>query len=154
MNDERSQAIEEIKQLKARYFRAIDLKDWALLKSVFAEDVILDYRAAATDPSGANLVPDSTGDILRGRDRAVETIEASLAGISTVHHGHMPEIEITGDATATGIWAMSDILGFPPGGAVSKMLGYGHYAETYVRTPEGWKIASLKLTRLRIETVP
>ena len=116
-------AIEDIKKLKARYFRAIDQKDWRLLKSTFADDVVLDYRAAATDPSGANLVPDATGDILLGSDLAIETIEASLEGISTVHHGHMPEIEITGDTTATALWPMSDILGFPAGGPVSKMLG-------------------------------
>ena len=145
-------AIEEIKQLKARYFRAIDRKDWPLLKSVFTDNVLLDYRAAATDPSGNNLVPDSTGEILQGNAAAVANIESSLSGISTVHHGHMPEIEILSETEATGLWAMSDILGFPAGGPVTKMLGYGHYEERYVRASEGWKIASLKLTRLRIET--
>ena len=30
--------------------------------------------------------------------------------------------------------------------------GFGHYHETYVRTPEGWRISSTRLTRLRVET--
>jgi hypothetical protein len=51
-------AIEDIKQLKDRYLRALVMKDWKLLRSVFADDATLDYRGEATDPSaGINAVP-------------------------------------------------------------------------------------------------
>jgi hypothetical protein len=33
------------------------------------------------------------------------------------------------------------------------LKGYGHYLETYRREPEGWRIASLQLTRLRVDDV-
>jgi hypothetical protein len=33
-------ACEEIRQLKARYFRAVDTKEWVLLTEVFAPDAI------------------------------------------------------------------------------------------------------------------
>jgi len=37
-------------------------------------------------------------------------LTASLAHVATVHHGHMPEIEILTERTARGIWAMEDKL--------------------------------------------
>ena len=41
MND-----IEQIKKLKARYFRALDAQDWELYASVFAPDVVVDTTRA------------------------------------------------------------------------------------------------------------
>ena len=40
---ERSLAIEEIKQVKARYFRCMDTKDWAGFEAGFAPDATVDY---------------------------------------------------------------------------------------------------------------
>jgi hypothetical protein len=39
---ERLEAIEEIKQLKARYFRCMDTKDWDGFTSVFAPEARMD----------------------------------------------------------------------------------------------------------------
>ncbi len=65
----------------------------------------------------------------------------------TVHHGHMPEITLTGSDTATGIWAMEDYVDWGRGKA---FRGYGHYHEHYAKDPDaGWQITNLKLTRLR-----
>lgn len=44
----RLEAIEDIRRLKAQYFRFVDLKDWASLKTVFAPDVEFDRSAAAS----------------------------------------------------------------------------------------------------------
>jgi len=74
--------------------------------------------------------------------------------VVTVHHGHMPEIELTSPTTATGIWSMEDKLRWPKGSVIREMHGYGHYRETYERTATGWRIKTLKLTRLRVDTVP
>ena len=78
----------------------------------------------------------------------------TLDGVQTTHHGHMPEIEFTSDTTAEGIWAMEDMLRWPKGAPIREMHGYGHYRETYVKLPEGWRIKSLKLTRLRVDVSP
>ena len=32
-------AVQEIKQVKARYFRAVDTKDWELYRSVFTDEI-------------------------------------------------------------------------------------------------------------------
>ncbi len=38
--------LEEIKKLKARYFRSLDSKDWETYRSVFTNDVVVDLRKA------------------------------------------------------------------------------------------------------------
>jgi len=132
--------IEAITQLKARYFRTMDTKDWAAMHEVFAPDVVID-----TTEDGAPLI--------EGRDAFLEFLAPTLADVTTVHHGHMPEIELTSDTTATGIWAMEDHLWWPEGSPLQHLHGYGHYHETYVKLPEGWRIQTLKLTRLRRDFV-
>ena len=38
--------VEAIKQLKARYFRAMDTKDWDAMRDVFTDDVVVDTTFA------------------------------------------------------------------------------------------------------------
>jgi limonene-1,2-epoxide hydrolase len=38
--------LEAIRQLKARYFRTLDTKDWAAMRQVFTDDVVMDTSAA------------------------------------------------------------------------------------------------------------
>ena len=44
---ERMTAIEDIRRLKARYFRCLDTKDWDGFRDVFASDGEMDMRAEA-----------------------------------------------------------------------------------------------------------
>ena len=82
--------VEAIKQLKARYFRTMDTKDWAGMRQVFTDDVVVDTT-------------DSGGGVVTGADAFVAFLQETLAGAVTVHHGHMPEITLTSPTTATGI---------------------------------------------------
>lgn len=134
--------IEEIKRLKARYFRALDTKDWDEWGQVFARDAVLE-------------VPEA--DVLRrGREDIVASVSAALTGARTVHHGHMPEIEITGPDSARGIWAMFDYVEWLPreSGERVGLLGFGHYHEEYVREDGAWRIAKTHLSRLRVDPLP
>jgi hypothetical protein len=138
-------AIEEIKQLKARYFRCMDTKDWSGFAQVFAADAIMDMSAEMRDGQ-------TEGDgITRGNEAIAEFVRGAVDPVTTVHHGHMPEIALTSDTTATGIWAMEDKLRWPDGAPIRTLHGYGHYHETYTRTADGWRIQSTRLTRLRID---
>ncbi len=130
--------IEAIKQLKARYFRLLDTKDWSGYREVFTPDVHVD-------------VSDAGGGVYDGVDEFLAMLEPTLRDVVTVHHGHTPEIEITSPTTATGIWAMEDLLRFPPGGPIAELHGYGHYHERYAKLDDGWRIASTKLVRLRLD---
>jgi uncharacterized protein (TIGR02246 family) len=134
---ERSADREAIQEVKARYFRFLDTKQWEAFAEVFTED--------ATMQSGPSGHPPVVGS-----SAIAAYVRASVERLVTVHHGHMPEIGFTGPDTATGIWAMYDQLRGPEGFA---MDGFGHYHETYRRGADGaWRIASTRLTRLRVES--
>ena len=132
--------VEAIKRLKARYFRTMDTKDWAGMRTVFADDVVVD-----TTESG--------GGAIAGADAFMAFLEETLRDVITVHHGHMPEIELTSETTATGIWAMEDHLWVSEGNPLPyrSLHGYGHYHETYEKVDGRWYIKTLKLTRIRVD---
>ncbi len=131
--------LEAIKQLKARYFRLLDTKQWEAFAEVFTEDATFDVTDDAGHEHGR----------LAGRETITAGIRRLIDAASTVHHGHMPEIELTGPATANGIWAMVDRVEFPSEGEPVGFRGYGHYHETYTKVADRWHIASLRLVRLR-----
>jgi len=133
--------IEAIKQLKARYFRFVDTKQWESLAELFTPDARADYTADAGPDAG----------LVQGGKQIARFISDAIGSARTVHHGHMPEIELTGPDTASGIWAMYDFVEFPSQGALAGLKGYGHYVETYRKTDRRWHIATLKLERLRVD---
>ncbi len=69
MND-----IEAIKQLKARYFRTMDTKDWSAMREQFCDDIRMDSS-------------DSGGDILEGADTCIDFLKSALADVLTVPTG-------------------------------------------------------------------
>lgn len=130
--------IELIKQLKARYFRCMDEKRWDDWGQCFTENATLDTRE-----DGAPIV--------QGRDQIQKMVGGAVDAAITIHHGHTPEIEITGEQSARGIWAMEDYLEFP-GSPPFTIHGRGHYHEEYEKCADGaWRIHSLKLTRLWVK---
>jgi SnoaL-like domain len=153
-NIERLMAVESVRVVKARYFRALDTKDWDLLRSIFCPDVACDYRNAATDPStGINHVAGPTEDILRGADMVIESLKQALSPMVTVHIGYSADIQIDDDTHASGIWGMNDILRLPGEGRLKKLFGYGFYHDTFERLSTGWGIKTLKLSRLSVDIV-
>jgi hypothetical protein len=149
-------AVEEIKRLKARYFRELDTKNWEGLDEVFTPDAVFDLRAvdSVRHPLTGQLSPPLGGEdrIFRGRTAIVAMIRAAVGGLITVHHGHTPEIEILSVGTARGIVPMEDILRFPSGELL--LNGFGHYHETYEKVDSRWKIKTSRLTRLFIAGEP
>ena len=135
MTPEQLVEVERIKQLKARYFRMMDTKQWPEFARVFTEDARLQWG-----PEDEH--------VFVGRDAIVKGVSSVLREATTCHHGHMPEIELAdaSDASeARGIWAMYDYVESPK----FVLHGYGHYEETYRKVDGEWRIHRLKLTRLR-----
>jgi hypothetical protein len=126
--------LEEIKKLKARYFRFLDFKNWDGYRSIFTEDVVVDL----SEPGD---------EVRRGLDPFMDYVR-SLPIVVSVHHGHMPEIELTSPTTADGIWSMEDHVRWADG---YETHGYGHYAETYEKADGRWRIKTMKLTYLRTD---
>ncbi len=142
---DRLEAIAAIHALKARYFRCMDTKDWAGLETVFAPDLVADFRAATNT--------DDESQLTHGAAAYVAKLAPILQDVVTVHHGHMPEIVIESADAARGVWAMEDKLWPQPSSQLPfRMLhGYGHYHERYVRLDGEWRIAEITLTRLRVD---
>ncbi|HEX7857762.1 MAG TPA: nuclear transport factor 2 family protein [Sphingobium sp.] len=128
--------LEAIKRLKARYFRALDSKDWDAYAGVFAEDCIVDLTLAG-------------GGKYHGRN-AFRAYGSSLKIVQSVHHGHMPEIDLTGPDSAAGLWGLGDYNIWEDG---TQNHGWGHYLETYVKRDGRWYIKTMALSYLRVETI-
>ena len=137
-------AIEQIKRVKSKYFYGLDHKDWDL------------WKREVWAPTATLEVPESIGTPINGIDNIIAWVKENTIGQVSVHHGHMPDIEITSDDTAAGVWAMEDRLfrtkEYPLADGSSYLHGFGHYHEKYIRLSVGWRIKSTLLTRLRIET--
>jgi hypothetical protein len=146
---ERLAAIEAIRDLKAKYWRGVDFADGALVRSILAEDCVLDYRGCCTDPSsGVDYLP-AMNLVLRGRDN---WLSEALAGMVTVHQGHQCEIDVDSATTASGVWVFTDRFFMPPGAPFARLTGYGHYHDGYVKEAGGWKLAATRISRLWVET--
>lgn len=136
----------EIHQLKARYCRFLDTRQWLSLRALFTDDARFDGLGSA--PDGASL-----DDFVRG-------VSTRLADAVTVHHCQMPELVAEIDGVARGIWSMRDFVQFRPGVAPveaplgSGFIGYGYYEERYRREEGVWRIARLRLARQRIDPLP
>ncbi|MEV0548863.1 nuclear transport factor 2 family protein [Nocardia salmonicida] len=130
-------AIEEIKRLKHRYFRTLDLKLWDEFADCLADDVSARY---GTQAMGEPLHYDNRADV-------VAFMEQNLGpGVVTIHIANHPEIEVDGD-TAKGSWAFEDTVLVPS--AKIQIRGGGYYSDTYRRDRDGaWRIASTRYERI------
>lgn len=132
--------LEAIRQLKGRYCRFLDAKDTEGWRSVFTTDVVVRLDMAVST-GGADPM---TAPPIEGVDNFVPMVMAGLENAAIMHHCHTPEITLTSDTTATGIWAMEDWIIFAEG---HELHGAGHYRETYEKQDGTWRIKTLHLTR-------
>lgn len=144
-------ACEEIRKVKAIYFRAMDTKQWDLLDGIFTQDIACDYRGALRSPDEP-AAEDDDKDLVSGLAAVKDYIRTGLAPLISAHQGFMPEITIESDDSASAIWAMTDHL-LLPDSPVREIIGYGHYHETYRKIAGKWRIATIRLTRLRVDFV-
>jgi hypothetical protein len=118
--------IELIKQLKGRYCRYLDTKDWSAWRDIFTDDFVSDTAEAG-------------GQVIVGADEFVAYIRKTLGKPTqpTVHQVHAPEIDVLSETTARGVWALEDVVRLAPG---VNLKGYGHYHETYEKVDGKWFI--------------
>jgi SnoaL-like domain len=140
-------AIEEIKQLKARYFRLMDTRDFAGMAYVFCADAVFDCSEGSRFLPVGGAWKGNVGPIVRGREPIMAWIRASFLNRTSVHHGHCHEVTIDSESEAHGVIAMEDyIRGLD---RETKILhAAGHYHERYRFEEDAWRIAETKLTRL------
>lgn len=132
-----------ITELRARYYRCVDTFDLEGWLGVFTDDAVLEFDLTISGPGQ----PEPERYRIQGTREITEFWTSNSDRRQSVHHGHMPEIDILSVTEARGIWAMEDIVEFSD----STLHGFGHYHETYRKEGEQWRIASLHLTRTRLE---
>jgi hypothetical protein len=130
-------ALEEIRQVKYRYLRCVDLKLWDQMADVFTADATADYGSPAT------------GQPLRfgSRDEIIAFLRDKLGpDIITLHAAGQPEIDVDG-STATGRWRFTDTV-IATGYRVV-IEGAAFYEDRYARGEDGrWRIAHTGYVRL------
>jgi hypothetical protein len=125
----------ELEQAKSRYCRMMDMKDWAGVADLFAEDLVFDLGG------GHDAAP------IIGRDAALQAVQSSIVDAVTVHQVHSPEFDINGDE-ARVVWAAQERVKWNNGAGLT---AFGHYHERWVRHDGRWQIAELRLTHLLID---
>ena len=125
--------LEAIKQVKYRYLRFIDCKQWTELRDVFTEDVTVTYDKGRYSADGLDAV---IGFLLGTLERT---------DVASMHQVHCPELEITSSTTAKGVWYFHDhvvnpgeVSGGMPGHSI--LQGAGFYEDVYIKIAGEWKI--------------
>ena len=137
---QRLEAAELIRTLKARYFRCIDCKLWDELAGLFTHDLQI------VTPEGKVW--------MEGGQAYADSLKAGLESATSCHQGFTAEIEVIDAKNASGVWAMQDVIEWSechPREGWKAIVGRGHYHETYRFENGHWRIATLSLTRLRLD---
>jgi hypothetical protein len=122
----RLEDIEAIKQLKYRYWRHLDLKQWDQLAQCFVADATVCYSSGKYEFTGVAAIMRFLSESL-GEER----------GSVTIHHGHHPEIELLSDTTARGTWALYNYMFNVKENRGIRIGAY--YEDTYVKHAGAWK---------------
>ena len=132
--------VHEIEQLKYRYLRHLDLKEWDGVGSTLTEDCQAAYAGGEHS--------------YQGRDAILGFLRENLGMATrfTVHNVHHPEIVFDSPTEATGTWMLQDIvidteMGFT-------LRGASHYHDRYRKEPDGWRISATGYERIYEELEP
>ena len=133
--------IREIENLKYRYLRHLDLKEFDELELVFVPDAQASYGGGTHQLDGREAI----GRFLR------ESMGTPV--LLTSHKCHHPEISLNAARTeATGIWALDDVVIHQE--LQLTMRGAAYYDDTYRKVDGRWLIASTGYKRVYEEMYP
>lgn len=137
---ERLVAIEDIRQLKARYWLAVDTLDEAALRATFAPDAVI--------PAHGDVAETRTAE-----DFVTHLLHV-MQGARSLHLGGQGIVMIHSAVQASAIWPVEDRIWAPEQGSrlrFRRLHGWGHYHDDYRRTDAGWRIQSFRLDRIRLD---
>lgn len=142
-------AIEEIKQCKARYWRAVDTKDFELLRTALAEDIVFDLSESTWDPhKGQHPIIPRKQEPSRSCEEIINNCRKVMGdNVQSAHMGHIPEITLTSETTAEAIFPFEDrVLTHD----YASFNGYGYYTDTFEKIEGEWKVKTSKIHRFRV----
>ena len=118
-----AQDIAEIERLYYRYSQGLDCQDEELYLSAWADDAVFTT---------------GDGEVWEGREglRARFRQRPGPEGTTITHNNTNILVKGTSEGTkGRGYWTVVDTSQSPP-----RITGHGHYFDTFVRTPDGWRI--------------
>ena len=132
--------IEQIKRLKYKYLRCLDQKLWDDLADVLTEDAVAAYSGGAYS--------------FDGREEILTFLRDSMGAENFLssHRCHHPEIDVTGPDTATGVWALDDVVVMLEWDLTVR--GSAFYTDEYRKVDGEWKIAKTGYKRTYEEIQP
>ncbi|GAA3543700.1 nuclear transport factor 2 family protein [Amycolatopsis ultiminotia] len=128
----------EIGDVQLRYATGTDSHDWELFRSCFTEEVEIDFSAGFGQP----VVRMSADDWAKSTAPRMESFKATQHMITNL------VITFDGDDRATCVAYLRASHHLPNSTGDSDQVVYGYYTNRFERTPDGWRIARVKLTPL------
>ncbi len=125
--------VEAIKALHARYLRLLDDRLPGEMRELFTDDARIEASSRTFD--------DPEGFVAYLADPANRPRW-------TVHHGHMPEIELLDEHSGRAIWQLAAHAGVDDGAGGERVVArFGRYQCEVRKGPDGaWRYALLRLT--------
>ena len=134
--------IEAIKELKGRYFRCLDGKDWDGLEETFSPSIETSY-------SNGKLAFHGPKEVTNYFKSAMPPEQV------TYHQGHTPEIEIIDENNAVGKWYLQDRVIYVDGKYKGvEINGAAFYTDRYEKVDGQWLIAETGYIRVFEEMIP
>ncbi len=125
---------EEICETKYRYAYGLDGKDWELYRSIFRDEITMDFSSFSGQPAATMAA-----------DAWVAACRALFEGLdASQHQMSNPLVEIDGDEARCRMYVQAEHFLLNDQGDDSFSLG-GYYDDRLVLTPEGWQIAAVTL---------
>ena len=118
----------DVADLLGDYARAVDTKDWALFRSVFADGAKVDYTRAYGIAGSPDEITEWISSLMTD-----EFVPDTMHGLTNV------TVSVDGDtAEASAYYINPDVMSDGEGGTYLLFNG-GRYSTTAARTPGGWK---------------
>ena len=121
----------DIVETMSRYAAAIDVSDFATLRTTLADDITAQYANMHDEP-------------LEGADAVVAWVDQATKGKIWQHHLiNVYTVDIEGDTAKVLVYHTS-LQNYDRAPETADVL-VGRYHNEFVRTPDGWKISRLLL---------
>ncbi len=129
-----AEPLQAVADLKSQYCQRLDAQEWDGWEDLFTED-------------GVMQIGPSADSAIRGRRAIRRLLATQLRGARTLHQARNPEVRDEGPDHIQVLWEMNDRVST----RLYLLEGAGFYEDKYLRTSEGWKIASVRLHRSKVD---
>jgi hypothetical protein len=127
----------EITRRLYEYALGIDTRDWGLYRSIFCDEVAMDFSSFNGEPGA-----------LQKADDWVAGVSVLFNGLDATQHSMSnPMVDIDGDTARCRMYMQAEHFLQNEQGGVDFTIG-GYYDDRLVRTDGGWKIAAVTLNVL------